>query len=69
MRNSVSHFHVVFKGQNDYIAKIEMWDEDPKTKITQWKAEFDVFILKKFVVYFIRGIIDRTLIDQSKLPA
>lgn len=65
VRNSISHFNVYFVKDKDYIKRMEMWNVDRKGE-TNWRAEIDVFDLREFAIYFIKGIIDGTLLEMAE---
>jgi hypothetical protein len=62
IRNSVSHFSLEFRNDKNYISGIEMRDE---YKGQEWRAEISIFDLRDFVVWFVKKIIDGSVMKSS----
>lgn len=61
-RNGFSHFNLEIPADRGYIYKIKMHNRTKKGVIN-WHDEVTVFELRKFVEWFIEGIIDSSLLD------
>lgn len=61
IRNSLSHFRIEFRNDKNYISRIEMSDE---YNGQQWSAEMSIFDLRDFVVWFVTGIVDGSVMKS-----
>jgi hypothetical protein len=62
IRNSFAHFNLDIKAGANYIYAIEMHNRSRNGKIN-WQCTVSVFKLRKFIEWFIKGIIDSSLLD------
>jgi hypothetical protein len=61
MRNGFSHFNLQIKADAQYIYAIQMHNQRNGKKT--WEDTVTVFELRKFIEWFIKGIIDSSLLD------
>ena len=64
IRNSFSHFNLEIKYGAGYITRIKMHNEKKSGEIN-WQDEVSVFDLRKFVEWFITGVIDSSLLTKK----
>jgi hypothetical protein len=63
IRNGFSHFNLEIPADRGYIYKIQIYNV--RNKKVNWRDEITVFELREFVVWFINGIIDSSLLDTD----